>query len=235
MESPDAAVAVVTGAGRGIGRAAAVALAQVGYRVALVSRTETELHETARMLRDEWLVIRADVSIPETCEGLIHRVEQHFGRIDAIVHCAGVAPARAVEQTTPLLWREVLDTNLSAAFYLARAVWPMFRKRAGGVIVNVSSFAARDPYAGFAAYGAAKAGVNLLGLSLAREGAPLGIRVHTVAPAAVETRMFRQILTKEQFSAEKTLKPEEVAEVIVHCVRGTLRYTSGEVIWMKKD
>jgi NAD(P)-dependent dehydrogenase (short-subunit alcohol dehydrogenase family) len=103
------------------------------------------------------------------------------------------------------------------------------------VVVNVSSFASRDPFPGFAAYGAAKAGLNLFGLAAAREGERIGVRVHTVAPAAVETAMFRQILTEEQYPADKTLAPEDVAKVIAQCVTGALKYTSGEVIYVRKS
>jgi NAD(P)-dependent dehydrogenase (short-subunit alcohol dehydrogenase family) len=131
-------------------------------------------------------------------------------------------------------WRAVLDTNLSAAFYLARAVWPTFETQKGGVIVNISSMAARDPFPGFAAYGAAKAGLNLFGLALAREGQPINVRVHTVAPGSVETAMFRGIMSAEQWPTDKTLDPAEVARVVAACVHGDLRHTSGEVIYVHK-
>jgi NAD(P)-dependent dehydrogenase (short-subunit alcohol dehydrogenase family) len=100
--------------------------------------------------------------------------------------------------------------------------------------VNISSLASRDPFAGFAAYGAAKAGVNLFGLAAAREGQAEHILVHTIAPGAVETSMFRQIMSPEQYPTEKCLTPNEVADVVVQCVTGRLRHMSGEVIWMHK-
>ena len=101
-------------------------------------------------------------------------------------------------------------------------------------MVNVSSVAARDPFPGFAAYAAAKAGLNLFGLCAAREGEQIGVRVHTLAPGAVETGMFRQLLTPEQYPTEKTLSPADVARVIADCVRGNLKHTSGEVIYLHK-
>ena len=119
--------------------------------------------------------------------------------------------------------------------HLARLAWPFFKKARAGVLVNISSAAARDPFPGFAAYASAKAALHLLGLSLAREGAPLGIRVHTIAPGAVETPMFRSILTEEQFPREQTLSPSDVAAVIAQCVDGSLTHCSGEVIYMKKS
>jgi NAD(P)-dependent dehydrogenase (short-subunit alcohol dehydrogenase family) len=231
----DQPVAIITGAGRGIGQASAVELHAAGYRAALVARSEHELHETNGLIGRESLIIVADVSDPASTELIVARTLERFGRIDALVNAAGTAPMHDVESTTPQIWREVLDANLSSAFYLCRAVWPIFRKRGGGVIVNVSSFSARDPFPRLAAYGAAKAGLNLLGLSLAREGAPLGIRVHTVAPAAVETRMLRKIIPHEQYPSHKALRPQDVASVIARCVGGELRYTSGEVIWVSQS
>ena len=131
-------------------------------------------------------------------------------------------------------WRAVIETNLSAAFYLCRAAWPAFERQGSGVVVNVSSAAARDPLAGFAAYGAAKAGLNLFGLSAAREGQRIGVRVHTIAPGATETGMFRSLPGMDQYPVAKTLDPSEVARIIGRCVAGDLRYTSGEVIYVHK-
>jgi len=164
----------------------------------------------------------------------VERTEKEFGRIDLIVNNAGIAPMLSIEQTSIEQFHAVIDTNLSAAFYLSKAVWPIFRRQGGGVIVNVSSLAARDPFPGFAAYGAAKAGLNLLGLSLAREGATIGIRVHTIAPGAVETGLLRSLFSSEQLPAEQALDPAEVAKLIGQCAAGDLRFTSGEVIWMHK-
>lgn len=226
-------VAILTGAGRGIGRATAVELARAGYRLVLAARSEAELQETARLAGDG-LVVPTDVSKSEAVESLVGRAVEAFGRIDAIVNTVGVAPVVSIAQMSPAQWREVIDVNLSAAFYLCHSAWAVFERQGGGVVVNVSSLASRDPFAGFAAYGAAKAGLNLLGLSAAREGERIGVRVHTVAPGAVETDMFRQIATPQQWPPEKTLAPVDVARVIVDCVKGDLRYTSGEVIFVRK-
>jgi len=108
------------------------------------------------------------------------------------------------------------------------------QKQRGGVLVNISSAASRDPFPGLGVYGAAKAGMNLLGHALAREGDPVGIRVHTIAPGAVETSMLRSIITTEQYSQEKTLDPAEVARAVAACIDGDLRHTSGEVIHLHK-
>ncbi len=226
-------VALITGAGRGIGRAVAIELAKLGYALVLVSRTESELRETAKFAPGA-SVFPCDIAMAKAANDAVLNSLQKFGRLDAVIHCAGVAPVLKIDETTDAQWHEVIDTNLSAAFYLARAAWPTFLKQKAGVIVNISSIAARDPFVGFTAYGAAKAGLSLLGLSLAREGQAHGIRVHTVAPGATETQMFRKLMTPEQFPTEKTLDPADVARVVVQCVTGELAPTAGEVIWVHK-
>ena len=208
---PPSPVALITGSGKGIGREAARLLAAA-----------------------ESLLLQLDVSDPAAATSAVTRTAARFGRLDAVVHCAGVAPQLPLEQTTLDDWHNVINTNLSSAFYLAKAAWPHFKQQGGGIIVNISSEAARDPFPSFAAYGAAKAGLNLLGRSLAKEGAPHNIRVHTLAPAAVETQMFRNLVTRDQWPAEKTLSPTDVAEAILSCLTGPLRHTSGDVVWLHK-
>jgi 3-oxoacyl-[acyl-carrier protein] reductase len=231
----DQPAAIITGAGRGIGRAAAVELARRGHRLSLLSRTLSELHKTAELASPaQVLPLVTDVSRYEQVAAAVSATIERFGRIDAIVHCAGLAPVVSIADMAVEDWHTVLDTNLSAAFFLCKAAWPIFQRQKSGVVVNVSSAAARDPFPGFAAYGAAKAALNLFGLSAAREGLKIGVRVHTIAPGAVETAMFRQIMTPEQYSADLTLKPEDVATIIAQCVAGELRYTSGEVIYVHK-
>jgi NAD(P)-dependent dehydrogenase (short-subunit alcohol dehydrogenase family) len=234
-------VALITGASRGIGRATAVALTQAGYRLALVARGRTDLEESARLAgATDALVVPADVTDPAQVRAVIHETVTRFGRLDAVVNVAGVAPVRRIEEMSADEWHAVINVNLSAVFYVIKYAWPHLRVCAKAaqdrhaVIVNVSSLASRDPFPGFAAYGAAKAGLNILDLVAAREGEADGIAVHTIAPGAVETAMFRQLMTPEQYPKEKTLKPEEVADVIVQCVTGRLRHTRGEVIYLHK-
>ncbi|MGA2443115.1 MAG: SDR family oxidoreductase, partial [Tepidisphaeraceae bacterium] len=179
-------VGLVTGAGRGIGRAVAVELARRGYRLALVSRTQRELEETRALCGGAANIFNfvCDVADAQRVDVLVEDVLAKFGRVDVLAHCAGMVVKKSIEQLSIDQWRGMLDTNLSSVYFLCRRLWPVFRRQGGGVVVNVSSYSARDPFPGLGAYGAAKAGVNLLGLALAREGAEIGVRVHTVAPAA---------------------------------------------------
>jgi NAD(P)-dependent dehydrogenase (short-subunit alcohol dehydrogenase family) len=165
---------------------------------------------------------------------LVEKTVAEFGRLDAVVNNAGVAPSCDFDQMSDEQWHAVIDTNLSAAFYLTRAAWPIFRRQKSGVVVNISSIAARDPFAGFAAYGAAKAGLNGLSLSMAREGEKIGVRVHTIAPGAVETNMLRGLFSLQQVPPATVMDPADVAKVIAQCVVGDLQFTSGEVIWLHR-
>jgi NAD(P)-dependent dehydrogenase (short-subunit alcohol dehydrogenase family) len=192
------------------------------------------LRETAALVKTATLVAPADVTDAVAMRGVVEQAMQKFGRVDAVVNNAGYAPLRKIEQMTLDEWRMMIDTNLSATFYLSQAVWPIFRKQKGGVIVNLSSRAARDPFEGLTPYGSAKAAINLLTLGWAREGQAIGVRVHAVAPGAVETGMFRSLMSPEQFPTEKTLAPSDVAKVVADCITGELAHTSGEVIWLHK-
>src|SRR4051794_20960259 len=125
-------VAIITGAGRGIGRAIAGELARRGYRLTLVARTEKELHETHQHFGGDALISPCDVTDPAVVERVVAQTHEKFGRIDALVNNAGAAPVLPVEQTTPEEWRRVIDTNLSAAFYFVRAVWSIMKRQGGG-------------------------------------------------------------------------------------------------------
>lgn len=230
----DLPVAIVTGAGRGIGRATVSALSTKGYAVVCVARTAAKVERAAAEI-PVGLPVVADLEDPSAPARIVEVAFQWRSRVDALINNAGIAPLLPIEQTTPEVWNRVLAVNLTAVYALCRACWPVFTRARSGVIVNVSSIAARDPFPGFSAYGATKAAVNLLGLALAREGAAVPIRVHTIAPGAVETDMFRAMIDEQTWGKDKTLAPEEVANVITSAVTGELRYTSGEVVYLRRN
>ncbi|HUO10883.1 MAG TPA: SDR family oxidoreductase [Phycisphaerae bacterium] len=232
--------AIVTGAGTGIGRATALRLARQGFAVALVGRTAATLEWVAReivAMRGESMVVVADVSKWDAVEGMVRAVVQRWGRVDVLVNNAGMAPSVAVAEMEPALWREILDANLSSAFYATRAVWGVMQKNgggAGGVIVNISSMAAKDPFPGLGAYAVAKIGVNMLSLASAREGDAVGIRVVAIAPGAVETQMLRKLVDEKSLGAEHVMAPDDVAAAILDVVDGSLRHCSGETIYLHR-
>ena len=228
-------VAIITGAGSGIGRATAPDLAKRGWRIVLVGRREEMLRDTADQLAGHRpacaAVVPADVTEASAGDRIVTAAPAQFGQVNAVVNNAGVSPSLPVEQTTDDKWRQVIDTNLTAAFALA---WPTFRRQGAGVVVNVSSLAARDPWPGFAAYGAAKAGLVALGLSLAREGAMIGVRAYTVAPGATETPMLRKLLGPDPFDPGLAMDPADVARVIDDCCVDGGGHASGDVVWLEQ-
>lgn len=226
-------VCIITGAGRGIGRATAVELDRLGWRLVLVSRSHDELKTTAALCRQAVTLV-ADVTQSGDVQGIIDSAIVEYGRIDAAVHCAGLAPNVPIATMTDAQFADSIQTNLAHIFYMTRALWPQFKRQKGGCIVNISSLASRDPFNGFGAYAAAKAGVNLFSLVAAREGKEHNIRVHVVAPGAVETKMLRDFCPESVIPKDQTLSPETVAKVIAQLVAGDLTCTSGEVIYVHK-
>ena len=229
-------VAMITGAGRGIGRATAVALATLGYACVLTARSREQLDETAELCKKaggaDTLVLPGDVADATARSTAVEAMLGQFGRIDVLINNAGHAPLVPFDQIESADIETTLAVNLAATIALSRLVYPTMLKQKSGVIVNISSEAARDPYPGFAVYAAAKAGVNAFTLALSKEAAAHGVRVHAVAPAGVETAMLRGIISKEQYGEDKTLRPTDVAGVIIACVRGELWCASGETIYV---
>jgi NAD(P)-dependent dehydrogenase (short-subunit alcohol dehydrogenase family) len=225
-----AQVAIITGAGSGIGRATAISLAKRGYSVVLAGRREGQLRETEAALAGSSLVIAADISGSAACRSIISETENAFGRIDVLINNAGLAPMIPIEETGPSVIDEVFGVNALGPAYLIHAAWPAFVRQRRGCIVNVSTMATTDPFPGFFAYAAAKASVNLMAVSCAKEGKEHGIRAFAVAPGAVETGMLRRIVSESSLPRSKTLSPEAIAQVIVECVEGARDSEIGKTI-----
>jgi NAD(P)-dependent dehydrogenase (short-subunit alcohol dehydrogenase family) len=228
--------ALVTGAGRGIGRAIAHRLGIVGANVAVTSRTSDQLEQTRRLIEMEGarsLAIPADVSQVADVERVIAETESLFGGVDILVNNAGTAPLATIDQMEPDVFDRIIATNVRTVYLCSRGVWPLMQERGGGAIVNISSISAYDPFPGFAAYGAAKAFVVAFTNSLAVEGKEHGIRVYGVAPGAVETQMLRSAFPT--FPDDKVLEPDDVAALVVTMLSPACRYSSGQTIIIRKD
>ncbi|HJT93103.1 MAG TPA: SDR family oxidoreductase [Mycobacterium sp.] len=194
-------VAVVTGAGRGIGRAAAVRLSSEGYRVGLTSRSEDELRETARLCSGETLVHREDITSTDAIDRLFAAVEDVWGRVDVLVANAGAGISAPLAKTTDEQWARMLDLNLTAPFRCIRRVVPGMVGRGHGRIVVVASVAAKrgEPY--ISAYTASKHGLLGVVRSAAAELATKGVTVNAVCPGYVDTPMTERTVAD---IAEKT-------------------------------
>lgn len=230
-------VAIITGAGRGIGRATALRLAREGYHLTLAARSEDELARVRQLVRRQKVQAIAaptDVTVPAEVQAMVDATMETFGRVDLLANVAGSTfnHDRLVDLKIDEL-DAMLNVNVKGVVMTTRAVWPIMRQqRSGGVVVNVSSMSARDPFAGFSVYGATKAAVNVLTESLARAGREDNIRLFAVCPGYVETAMLRTLFP--EVPAEKCLTPAEVAEMIAWCASDQARSCSGQAFWMKR-
>ncbi|HEX4641294.1 MAG TPA: 3-oxoacyl-[acyl-carrier-protein] reductase [Chthoniobacterales bacterium] len=233
-------VAVVTGAGRGIGHAIAVRLAKEGARVASVSRTEANAQKTA----DEINALRADgakayavdVADQAAVQKAAAQIFEDFGRVDILVNNAGVTRDGLSMRMSMEDWDTVLNTNLKGAFNFTQAVMrPMIKQRSGRII-NISSIAGLTGNAGQANYSASKAGLIGLTKTLARELASRGITVNAVAPGLIETDMttvlsdeIRQgILQKVPLG--KLGEPDDIAGAVAYLASPEAKYITGQVL-----
>ena len=229
-------VVVITGAGSGVGRQAALLLADAGYSTVLVARNKNKLKETAKQIHiNSGLdalthVLPADLCDDQSGRQIVEQSLHTFGRIDAVANIAGFANLNPIDQNTPELTRQGIDTNLTAVINLTAALWPVFKKQKYGIIVNVSSMSSIDPFPGFSIYAAAKCGLNMFTHCIAMEGTDIGIRAVAIAPGAIETPMLRKIFHTTQIPPDKTLDPIEVAAVVCDCITGRQSFTSGQTI-----
>ncbi len=228
-------VAIVTGAGRGIGRAVALKLAEHNFHLMLAARTSHQLDETLGMVRGhkvEAVAAPTDVSEPAEVQALVDATMEAYGRVDLLANVAGNAIYREdIEQFTPKEFDATFDVNVKGIFLTTRTVWPIMKQQAeGGVIVNVSSMAAKDPFPGFAVYGASKAAVNLFTESVAKAGREHNIRLFAVCPGAVDTPLLRK--TFPEFPANECLSADEVADVVAWCFSETAANCSGQALWV---
>ncbi|HVA95915.1 MAG TPA: SDR family NAD(P)-dependent oxidoreductase [Candidatus Dormibacteraeota bacterium] len=191
-------VAVITGGGRGIGRAIALKFSGEGSAVVVAARTKSEIEAVAKEIRDAGgsaLAVAADVADEKQCEHLIHAATAQFGHIDILVNNAGdYGPVKPVEEISPAEWDGVIAVHLRGAYLLTRLVLPGMYARASGAILNISSLSAKSAFAWGAPYAAAKAGMLGLTRVTAAEAARKGVRINAICPGPVtETKMSKDL------------------------------------------
>ena len=207
-------VALITGGGRGIGRAVAESLARRGARIVLAARTRAEIERVARKLEaagSATLAVPCDVRDAAQVQDLVRAAERRFHRIDILVNNAGAFQIRPFADTDEELWDTILDTNLKATYLVTRAALPLLLRRRGH-IVNVSSVAGRIAFAGSSAYCASKWGVLGLSAVLREELRTSGVRVTAVLPGAVDTPIWSTV--PGDWDRTGMLRPAQVAEAI---------------------
>lgn len=226
--------ALITGAGRGIGRGIALAFAQEGCRIALAARSRAELDETAARVQKtgaDALVLECDVADPAQIRATVDAALAHFGQIDILVNNAGYACFKPFSEISPEEWQRTLDVNLTAPFHFIQALLPSMIARRTGRIINVSSVAGLKPIMKQSAYCASKYGLNGLSLVLAMELREYGIGVHAICPGGVATRLSEEAMPER----DKTdwMTPEDIAHAALYLATLSPRATT-DILHMRR-
>jgi 3-oxoacyl-[acyl-carrier protein] reductase len=223
-------VALITGAGRGIGRAIALALSREGYSLCLAARTREELEETRRLSGlpiERALIVLIDLADEESAEAVVETTLDCFGRIDVLVNNAGWAPPRTslVKMKAGDADR-ILAVNLRAPIAFSRAAALTMADRGSGAIINIASIAARNMPAGEAVYAAAKAGLIAFTHSAFAELGDRGIKVSVIIPGLVDTAL---IPNNKRLARELMLAPDDVAAAVLSIVKSPVRVCPIEI------
>jgi NAD(P)-dependent dehydrogenase (short-subunit alcohol dehydrogenase family) len=212
-------IALVTGAGRGIGAAIACKLSSLGAHSILCGRSRAALDHTAAAIQEsghQGAVIECDVTDPLSVESLAERVEHTFGRLDVLVNNAGImGPQGPLHQLPPETWDAIFNTNLRGVYYMIRSLAPLMIRARSGHIINISSLAGKNALPNGAAYAASKWGLNGLSYSLAEELRVHNIRVSVICPGSVHT----EFSPHEGKNAEKMLQASDVAHAVEMLVK----------------
>jgi NAD(P)-dependent dehydrogenase (short-subunit alcohol dehydrogenase family) len=236
-------IALITGASRGIGRAAALAFASAGADVAIASRKiadlETVAAEIKKLGRDS-LAVQTHLGRMDEISRLVKKVTDKFGRIDILVNNAGGSPALAsAMEAEERLWDKVMDVNLKGLFFLSQAVARGMKDTGGGRIINVSSIDAFRPDHKIGVYAISKAAVVMATKVMAKEWAPYHIRVNAIAPGHVHTALFDSYLSSDVGIQEQILKrtpvkriaePEEIVGGMIFLASDASSFVTGETL-----
>ena len=210
----DKRVALLTGAGGGIGRVLARRLASLGYALALVGRSEEKLCAAAKEAGCEGaLLIPGDLTDPEFLQGVVGRVLGHFGRLDVLVNNAGICFVKPLEETSYAELDSMMKTNVYAPYLLCRDAVAPLKESDCATIINIGSVVSHKGYATQSAYGAAKHALLGMTKALAAEVYRDGIRVHILCPGAVNTEMARTV-SRPDIDMDALIAPEDLADVM---------------------
>lgn len=232
-------VAIVTGAGRGIGEGCALALAEIGANVVCAARTPEQIEDTATKASAfgaRSVAVPCDVSERDQLEKVVETAMREFGRIDVLVNNAGGSPPREALRTSEAMFNQAFQFNVTTAFLMTRFAAPHMLAGDGGSVVNISSAAGRLPQPGFAAYGTAKAGLSALTRMLGAEFAPR-IRVNAIAVGSVLTSALTQFLDDDTRGQMEALTPmrrlgevEDIALMALYLASPASSWVTGKIM-----
>lgn len=227
-------LALVTGGGRGIGKAIALAMAGEGADIVVLSRTASEIEEVATKVQElgrKSYSFKADVADESQVREVVRKVIDQCGRIDILVNNAGVIHIQPLIEMATELWDKTLTVNLKGAFLMTKHVLPQMIRRKKGCIINIASEAGLKGFSNFAAYCAAKHGLIGLTKALAQELEPYHINVNAICPALVGTKIIREVKSVKEW---KLMQPKDIADVAVFLATPQARAINGtsiEVLW----
>lgn len=234
MESLKGKNAIITGAGKGLGKAIAIALAQEGVNVGLLGRTEKDLISLAEELKTypvKVAMATADVADMDGVNSAVAKIKTDLGAIDILVNNAGVGAFGKFMEMEPAKWKEIIEINLMGVYYVTRAVLPEMIDRQIGDIINVSSTAGKNGAAVTSAYSASKFGLIGLSESLMQEVRKHNIRVSTMLPSTVATDMAMDLKLTDG-NPDNVMQPEDFAELLISQLKLNRRvFVKESAIW----
>jgi 3-oxoacyl-[acyl-carrier protein] reductase len=236
MKLLEGKVAIVTGGGRGIGRTIALKLAREGANIITFSRTKSEIkkvHKEILTLGRKSVAIVADVRKSSDIKHVANVTLKEFGKIDILINNAGVALLKLSHEMTEKEWDNIIDINLKGVFLCCKEILPIMLKQKNGIIINISSMAGKKGSSKFSAYCASKFGVIGFTESIAHEVENKGIRVYSVCPSSVDTKMCWDLHPEKRFN-NLFLKPEYIADKVLELCLPNCNVHSGSTIEVYK-
>jgi NAD(P)-dependent dehydrogenase (short-subunit alcohol dehydrogenase family) len=236
-------VAIVTGGGRGIGRAIALGLANSGASVAVASRTQKEVDAVAeeiKRLGGKALAVVTDLTVNEQLENLVHAAVKEFGRVDILVNNAARSFLRSLMDLREDGWDKVFNTNVKAVWLLSRLVARKMMEQKGGRIINITTVGAEKAELGMAAYGCSKAALKMLTRCMAREWAQFGIQVNAVGPGLTKTDFSKPIWSNPEVAKHvsaaipmgRLAEAEEIVGSVLFLASDAARFITGHSIYV---
>ena len=224
-------VAVVTGAGRGIGRKIAVDLAAEGCKLVLISRDSIRLQDLEKELKnmgnEDILPLAMDITLIENTQKIVQESKKRFGTIDVLVNNAGILHNAGIFETNEKIWDHTMDTNLKSLFFLSREVLRVMKEAKRGYIINISSTAALYVPPGLVAYGTSKVAIAGITQAFYEEAKESGVKVSIIYPGMTDTDMLRE--AKTPVSQEKWMQPEDISNCILFLLKQSERVVIKEL------